>query len=353
MIIDKGYKEMNHVLAFDLDNTLIETRSGNKFPKNAGDFKFTEVVNRINMDISIVIFTNQAYSKSKISKAKARVHNVIETFPRQIKPVCYVADKRAIKKPKVSLFRMFLEQFNAPKSLTFIGDAAGREGDFSDSDFKFAHNCAIYCRLMELDTIILFKTPEDFLDNISQRYSLDGFDPVQYIQKVVADKVREENDIKIEHIIDIVGGTDKYLIFTIGPPRIGKKTVLDKIAYKLDRDHLRLCEYRRSKKKIKNYGGNIVLLSGCNSQNRKDLYKMFEEYEMIALVWSESQIEVARHNDWVQSHLEETTEYRDVVFNNYVSKYEPPEDTLEYIFDWKFDCRFESKKETYYFTMRR
>jgi polynucleotide 3'-phosphatase len=176
------------VYAFDLDSTLIKTRSGGTFSKNAEDWKwcFDTVLAKLE-EISkangtIVIFSNQAGVLSDKRESKSMYH-----FLLKVKSILLDLNKHGIgskvwiyastgqsalskkkgidpkrftkyRKPAVGMFEDFEKEYNNLKkeqlkneNVVFIGDAAGREGDFSDSDLKFAKNCRVE-----------FRIPEDF-----------------------------------------------------------------------------------------------------------------------------------------------------------------------------------------------
>ncbi|CAI5756632.1 unnamed protein product [Candida verbasci] len=174
------------VAAFDLDGTLINTKSGNKFATSASDWKwFNEYV--IPMlkklqDYLIVIFTNQGGvvskpdSKSYI-KFIARLNLIakeLETEQIDIRHnlFVYASPKKPAKETTIHDYHAKMRKPNTGmweelksdllgyevdlEHSFFIGDAAGRKSDFSNSDLLFAKHIGIE-----------FKTPEElFKDNI-------------------------------------------------------------------------------------------------------------------------------------------------------------------------------------------
>lgn len=165
------------IYAFDLDSTLM-----------FGDMVPDHVVKALRaIRYPIVIFSNQlGISKKKCTELQLRAS--IDTFALRtgLRPYVFMAtadDK--YRKPHVGMYQLFLRKYLAMHSrdvragprcirVTFCGDAAGRSGDFSDSDRKFAMNCGID-----------FVTPEVFFGmrergDPLEKYVLSGYDPFMF-----------------------------------------------------------------------------------------------------------------------------------------------------------------------------
>ncbi|ODV64005.1 polynucleotide 3'-phosphatase, partial [Ascoidea rubescens DSM 1968] len=182
------------IYAFDLDYTLIKTKSGRKFPINSDDWVWlndkvlptlTSINNSKNLNI-IVIFSNQGGIVADFNqKSFKNYQNKINSILNQLKlikfyPLIYSSaripksshlnsnqnNNNLYRKPNIGMWNQFLkdlESISNDKDITnirhhidyynsvFIGDAAGRSQDFSDSDKLFAKNIGIQ-----------FKTPEEF-----------------------------------------------------------------------------------------------------------------------------------------------------------------------------------------------
>lgn len=168
------------IASFDLDGTLVHTKSGSKFARTAQDWRWfnsTTVKKLQSLEIPIVIFTNQGgVVATKTSKSYNNFQNRVELILKELgnqgidvrniwiyaspkKPASYkgnnVEQFDKMRKPNIGMFEQFQKDFgndevNLEESY-FIGDAAGRKNDFSDSDFKFAQNCKLQ-----------FKTPEEY-----------------------------------------------------------------------------------------------------------------------------------------------------------------------------------------------
>eukprot|EP01010_Urceolus_cornutus_P001531 NODE_207_length_2027_cov_219.434277_g163_i0.p1 GENE.NODE_207_length_2027_cov_219.434277_g163_i0~~NODE_207_length_2027_cov_219.434277_g163_i0.p1 ORF type:complete len:404 (-),score=102.11 NODE_207_length_2027_cov_219.434277_g163_i0:744-1955(-) len=160
---------------FDMDSTLIETKSGKVFAQGRNDWKWlfpnvpTTLQKLHTEGKRIVIFTNQAGIGGKgwdETKAKS-IRGKIDDLAAVLKiPLCafIAAANDKWRKPQTAMWDVLSEKVNgniAPdlRKSIYVGDAAGRRAgwevgrkkDFSCSDRKFAFNCQVK-----------FKTPEEF-----------------------------------------------------------------------------------------------------------------------------------------------------------------------------------------------
>ncbi|KAH3759203.1 DNA 3'phosphatase [Pelomyxa schiedti] len=163
------------VLGCDMDDTLITTRSGHKFPQNKSDWKwlFPNVPSILremhSRGIKIVIFSNQAgvaKNHTNESDIQDKIIDMARDLGFTLESMIATAED-FYRKPSPTMWHSFMQKSNTlpdmPKSI-FVGDAAGRSAnwkpgkkrDFSTSDRAFAHNVHI-----------TFKTPEEFFLNES------------------------------------------------------------------------------------------------------------------------------------------------------------------------------------------
>lgn len=150
----------NKVAAFDLDWTLVRPIKG-RFLKDSNDWAW--LPNRISAirkyyddNYTIVIFTNQGYKNKK--EAVDRVNNILTSLIKfKIEPWVFAATGHdSYRKPNIGMWELFNQYVpNIDKGNSFyVGDAAGRPQDHSDSDLIFAQNVQI-----------VFHTPEEFFLN--------------------------------------------------------------------------------------------------------------------------------------------------------------------------------------------
>ncbi|XP_075560047.1 polynucleotide kinase 3'-phosphatase isoform X1 [Dermacentor variabilis] len=176
------------IAAFDLDGTLITTKSGKVFPLNSADWRIllSETDARLHSLVKegykIVIITNQrglAKSHSHEVEFKSKVERVLKTLavPAQV----YVSIGHGFyRKPAPGIWQHLESHGNGGipinmKESFYVGDAAGRPAnwepkrkkDFSCSDRLFALNIGI-----------TFYTPEEFfLRSRAAKFDLPQFDP--------------------------------------------------------------------------------------------------------------------------------------------------------------------------------
>ena len=153
----KEYK----VIFADLDGTLTETISGETFPKGIWDMKIKfdvlDAIKKLNPEY-IFIVTNQGGIESGFVDEYnfcAKLHYVVDAISEYCGckccgRYCGTNDKsNPYRKPNTKMLENFLkydvgDDFDDIKSASLmIGDASGKEGQFSDSDRKTAENFGI------------------------------------------------------------------------------------------------------------------------------------------------------------------------------------------------------------------
>lgn len=153
----KKYK----VLFADLDGTLIDTISGETFPKGIWDMKFRlEVLDKIkelNPEFLLIVSNQGGIEKGFVDETEFQFKS--ECVSRGIREYCgckvhfmYCTsnDKNnKYRKPNVGMLELLCadcvgDDFKCIKSKSLmIGDASGKPGQFSDSDKKCAENFGI------------------------------------------------------------------------------------------------------------------------------------------------------------------------------------------------------------------
>lgn len=163
------------VAGFDLDGTLIKTLSGKKFPIDENDWTWLYesipyALQRISSDFIIVIFSNQLgvsmgkTTESQLRKKSKQIYdelNIPMIFMYAIKDDNY-------RKPRVGMWKKILLDKVKRRGHFFVGDAAGRNGDHSDVDRKFAYNIGA--------DAIKFMTPDYYFnDEPEKEWSFKGY----------------------------------------------------------------------------------------------------------------------------------------------------------------------------------
>lgn len=140
-------RRANRIVAYDLDGTLIRPKDGRVRPRNRNDWELVAPSDTLRAEHArgdtLVIVTNQSSLKTP-DALEAFVKEKLQKVVAEIGvPVCMVVcgGYGVSRKPKTSGWRKFLQLtgFDKP-DVTYVGDAAGRVGDFADTDLKFAIN---------------------------------------------------------------------------------------------------------------------------------------------------------------------------------------------------------------------
>ncbi|XP_063471021.1 bifunctional polynucleotide phosphatase/kinase isoform X5 [Symphalangus syndactylus] len=207
-----GVKPQGKVAGFDLDGTLITTRSGKVFPTGPSDWRilYPEIPRKLREleaeGYKLVIFTNQmsiGRGKLPAEEFKAKVEAVVEKLgvPFQVwlegrlgamwghrdpergldSRVLVATHAGLYRKPVTGMWDHLQEQANegVPISIgdsIFVGDAAGRPANWAPGRKKKDFSCAD--RLFALNLGLPFASPEEFfLKWPAAGFELPTFDP--------------------------------------------------------------------------------------------------------------------------------------------------------------------------------
>ena len=152
----KGVYPGTDIAAFDLDDTIIKTKSGERDPDpldgDDWEFRSLETVKAKLMEnhrkgIKNVIMTNQneiGLGNQATAVWMAKVEKVTAELGV---PIMVLAAMKYIK-PDTAMWDFFAGSLNRFKIIdkstaVYVGDRAGRAGDIADSDKKFAQNIGI------------------------------------------------------------------------------------------------------------------------------------------------------------------------------------------------------------------
>ena len=224
-------KAFDKIAAFDLDDTLIRTKSGKRFSTGPTDWKwkFAPVPEKIKTlhgeGYKVLIFSNQkgiSIGKQTIENITTKVSDIVKSLGIPIQVFIATADNK-YRKPWPNSWRFFLKRCSETppteinlKGSFYCGDAAGRrkawdgnpktKKDFSCSDRKFAANCGLHFCLPE----------EVFLESSSfttNEWDWRSLNPTEMLKQVSNNKLP----------MDLASSTQEMII-SVGFPATGKTT---------------------------------------------------------------------------------------------------------------------------------
>ncbi|KAL4456188.1 hypothetical protein ABPG74_014149 [Tetrahymena malaccensis] len=182
--LPKGHTaDSDKIASFDMDYTIIKTKSGKKFPQNEHDWllwdaKVKSKMQQLHKDgFTIVIFSNQG-GVGKNHTTHKEINTKITNIANELQlPIfaLYATQEDENKKPNKGMWEYFISKIKTKPTFDqqnsfYCGDAAGRKApvkDFSDSDLKFALNIGL-----------TFYTPDQlFLDKKETISTTDFFNP--------------------------------------------------------------------------------------------------------------------------------------------------------------------------------
>jgi bifunctional polynucleotide phosphatase/kinase len=234
-ICDNINNDQVKLAMFDLDGTLIKTKSGAVHAKTADDWEwlYPNVPQRLGELVvngyELIIITNQAgltSGSNDIMSFKSKLKTIWSSLPHTVKNhlSIYIASARDYyRKPHVGIWDMIRHDYGLTDTNRLLsgasfycGDAAGRSGDFAITDRYFANNIGVD-----------FYVPEQiFLDHtVSASVALKhnhyrdgdkgGFNPYDFI-------VDGKNDS--EYNIQPLDPKIKHLVLLVGAQATGKTT---------------------------------------------------------------------------------------------------------------------------------
>ncbi|KAI3406759.2 pnk1 [Candida oxycetoniae] len=250
-----------NIAAFDLDDTLINTKSGMKFSRGPNDWKWwrqsvPETLSKLyKQGYLIAIFTNQgavvtlggknSFSNFKqkleaIQSSLAKRYKVKELYvfasPKKPAKVSISSDKqhKSMRKPEIGMWNALvsiLQERGISVDLEnsfFVGDAAGRPKDFSDSDLQFAKSANL-----------TFKIPEEMFINensieqseTSEQHFVDTIEQSEASEQHFVDTI-EQSETSEQHFVDTIEQSEtseQHFVDTIEQSETSEQHFVDTI----------------------------------------------------------------------------------------------------------------------------
>jgi bifunctional polynucleotide phosphatase/kinase len=349
------------IAAFDMDGTLIRTKSGLVFAKSRADWEWLypevpkKLANLHQNGYRIIIFTNQngiSKGHAKADEIKGKIMDIIEAL--KIPIIVFIAtDKDKYRKPRTSLWEYMIQSCNSgmnPSEAIFVGDAAGRgpdgklrpKKDFSSSDRGFAVNIGID-----------FQTPEEyFLGHPPAPFKWDGIDPKSFLKK---DQKLCTGDMPLTL-------SKQELVIFVGFPASGKSTfakkyLIPKGYVHVNQDTLKSKDKCLSATKKALEEGKSVVVDNTNPSAavRAEYMKLAKSKKITArCFWFNASYELANHMNKFRE--EQTNGSHKAVptigYNMYKSKFEEPtkEEGFVEVKKINFVPEFSSKQDEALFT---
>ncbi|KZF25768.1 putative DNA 3'-phosphatase Tpp1 [Xylona heveae TC161] len=360
-------KRPSRIAGFDLDWTLIKSKSGNRHPRDGKDWRWWHpnvpgcLKDLHAQGFRIVIFSNQGgitlKSKAKTPKSdRKRLNDFKERgcsiFNQlQIPLVLYAAtEKDHFRKPRAGMWDEMLEEFDLRFSGSinfnesfFVGDAGGRAAakatvkDHSCSDRDFAANVGVK-----------FYTPEEFFLKEKPRPFTREFDPVTFLS------------IEGSRALEVFSRKSPLeIVLFCGSPGAGKSTFfwrqLGPLGYvRVNQDILKTREkcLQRAAQLLGEKQSVVIDNTNADVETRAHWIKLAKAKNVpIRCVYFTASARLCEHNDIVRSlngelmNPEKRTLLPKVAFTGFTSRFREP--TLEEGFEdiIKVDFQFEGNEQ--------
>uniref|UniRef100_A0A914DQ85 Bifunctional polynucleotide phosphatase/kinase n=1 Tax=Acrobeloides nanus TaxID=290746 RepID=A0A914DQ85_9BILA len=303
-----GVVAREKILGFDLDGTLIKTRSGGHFAKNDDDWQLwannvsKKIAEYFENDYKICIFTNQ--------KGMQLGHVKPEGFKRKIQAICgkigvpiqvFISmGPPEFRKPYIGMWTRLEKYENGGVTVKrdeslYVGDAAGRIP--SSTRPKKDHSAAD--RLFALNLKLPFKTPEQFfLDQPKEEpYELKSFDPHEILDN--------PEIVQFDPADTVIPYPGTEVIVFVGYPGSGKSAVANQLKEKYGygvvcRDELKTWEkvVAKAKEMLKAKKSVIVDCTNPDAASRQRYVKLAKELNVQCRCFvMNTSYEHAQHNN--------------------------------------------------------
>ena len=368
---------------FDMDHTLIRPKNGRTFPKTPLDWEFVypdipERLEKLEKDgYRIVIVTNQAQvSSAKKPDAKKRVLAAMKTrlqsvmdalVAKNVHPEIYASTAKDIwRKPNTLMFEKYIfpEITRVAPSAFYVGDAAGRPKDHTDTDRSFAYNLYLLFKLYHSDPqspkfyteTEFFNAAHNSKDAREQREqkSWRTIDPKKYLKTATGGPT-------------LAAGQN--LVIMVGAPASGKSTIASKLARSshddnggnngiqtviINQDTLKTKARCLGAARAALNAGNSVIIDNTNPTVavRKEFLDLAPSGCSTQIVWVNLDKDLVMHLNQVRQRLIGAKRIPMVAYNVFYKKFEAPTRREAAVHKIGFQPNFKNKAQFLRFIQR-
>ncbi len=323
--------DFKKIFIFDLDSTIIKTKSGRVFPIDKNDWEFLNPnifkLNDLYDDNICGIVTNQGGLKND-----NLINNWIEKIKNINKKINFhfifvsIKDDNFRKPLPASwdyiknnyLQNIQTDKFLKQKKIYYIGDAFGRPNDHSDTDVKYALNCGFK-----------FKTPEAFFNFDKSKENLSGtitYPQIEYYNDSEQQKL-------FNSIYKLINSNDKTIIIMIGFPASGKSYLRKEILKKFtnfkytnnDDLHEKINDPNLvTFKQLQSLNYCIDDNTNLNTKSRKNIIDSFPTHKKIA-VWFNFEMDIYKHLNYLRMYWFGNKLINQIIYRTLAKSYSIPE----------------------------
>lgn len=348
----KGVKSSAKIAAFDMDGTLIKTKSGKVYPVDTKDWQlaFPQVPKKLkeqnDKGFKIVLLSNQApigNGRVKIEDFKKKIESIIEKINVPIQ--AFIATGKGIyRKPATGMWKVLSDQKNDSIKIDmhesfYCGDAAGRIANWAPGKKK-DHSMAD--KLLAENLGLNFFTPEQFFLGHSA-VNIPMSKP-EFVPK----------DVVSQPFNDRLISNEKEILVLVGFPGSGKSFLAKQIEKKSKCKYVTVCrdvlgswqKCAAEAAKLLQRGNSVVVDSTNPDTESRARWTSLAKENRVECRCAKMKTTKAhsQHNNKFRELMKiNHVPVNDIVFNTYKNKYSEPttnegfKEVLEVDFNPSFD----------------